>query len=251
MNIRKYTAWCKRRNEMKHGKKPWAQKGSGRARQGSWFLPMFGKSFTNQKPHGLNNKRNLKIRPLSHHQSISTVLQSKWKKMKIIQGLEEWPEARRGELETLIQNTTGVEAGKKSMLIITRKHFGKLLQDGVHSPESFDSTLYMSGRDIKGLTLRRPRDIDITSDALHQCLKARHVIISREAFFDLRAKYGAGIGWAWKNARMILVERIKTFAKEFSMNRNKEIEACRELPFEIEDRKIWATKKREELGVSD
>merc|ERR1719453_2854765 len=84
MNVRDFSAYEKRRSEVRKGPKPWRQKGTGKARHGSKYSPLFGRCKTNKAPHGLDNKRNKKIRRYQHAMSISTVLQSKWRRMKII-----------------------------------------------------------------------------------------------------------------------------------------------------------------------
>lgn len=49
----------------------------------------------------------------------------------------------------------------------------------------------MAGRLIDNFSMRRPRDMDPESDGLHQALLGRKIIVSREAFFDLKAKFDA------------------------------------------------------------
>merc|ERR1712127_91927 len=109
----------------------------------------------------------------------------------------------------------------------------------------------MSGRLIPKLEFRRPRDIDPDSDGLFQCLKARNIIMGREAFFDLKAKYGLRGGWAFKDPRMILVEQLQKLVKEFPTDRALEIEKARELPKTIEERENWAKARRAELALGE
>merc|ERR1719410_16299 len=170
-----------RRNDLKKGPKPWAQKGSGRARHGSRASPLFGKSVTNKGPHGLDTKRKKVITRYRHNLSISTVLQSKWRCMKIIQGLEEWDVMRQDKLVECMQKWTNKKPGTRSTLIISRNGYGYLTK-GYSFPHRscWNSPLYMSGRHIPKLTFRRPRDIDPDDDGNYQLLKARRIIISRE-----------------------------------------------------------------------
>jgi len=247
-----FTVFLKRRSDTKKGKKPWQQKGSGRARHGSRYSPLFGKSQTNKAPHGLDNKRKKKLKRLQHAAAISTVLQSKWRCMKLVQGLEDWSEPRQKDLEACLQKWTDVELGSKSMLMITRQGFGELNRfTGLLTPESCESPLYLSGRHIPKLAMRRPRDIDMASDGLFQCLKGRRLFISREAFFDLHAKFNRQTGWAFKTQRQILVEQLQELAKEFPMDRAREIEIARSLPRTQEEREFWAVEERKKMALEE
>lgn len=247
---REFTAFVKRRSDQKKGKKPYAQKGSGRARHGSRYSPLFGKSATNKAPHGLDNRRKLRTDRLEHCGAISTVLQSKWRGIKLVQGLEDWKDARQKDMEELIRKCTGLEPGRRSTLMITRSGYGEEHKTlCVPTPESHANPLYMSSRLIPKLALRRPRDIDPKSDGLHQCLKGRQLLISREAFFDLTAKFGKE-GWAWKGEQTILVEQLGKLMKEYPLDRSAEVEAARQLPRMHEEREEWAKQKRQELMLA-
>eukprot|EP00446_Apocalathium_sp_SHHI-4_P003018 CAMPEP_0177176944 /NCGR_PEP_ID=MMETSP0367-20130122/13528_1 /TAXON_ID=447022 ORGANISM="Scrippsiella hangoei-like, Strain SHHI-4" /NCGR_SAMPLE_ID=MMETSP0367 /ASSEMBLY_ACC=CAM_ASM_000362 /LENGTH=418 /DNA_ID=CAMNT_0018623495 /DNA_START=56 /DNA_END=1312 /DNA_ORIENTATION=- len=246
MNLKPWP-WFAQRQDMKNGRKPWKQKGSGRARHGSFASPLFGKVKTNKYPHGLDNKRLLKIRPSEHMRAMSTVLQSKWKKMKVIDGLEDWNEARMGKLLECLENWTGYVAGSRSVLLITRNGYGEAL-GSTCTFESYDNPLFLSGRHIPHLTMRRPRDIDIFEgcDGLHELLKARHVIMSREAFYDLAAKFGEK-GWAWRSERTILVENLQKIVKDFPMNRAEELHFARRMPIGVDARIEWARARRSKM----
>jgi len=248
-----FTAFVKRRSDTKKGKKPWGQKGSGKARHGSKYSPLFGRSATNKAPHGLDNKRKKKLKRLHHYGSISTVLQSKWRCMCIINGLEDWKEARQQQLEDCLYKWTGVKAGSKSMLVITRNGFGAVHKEMcMLTPESYNSPLYLSSRHIPRLALRRPRDIDVTSDGLFQCLKARRVVISREAFFDLKEKYGRDPGgWAFLSHKMIYLQQIQKLAKEFPADRAEEIDVARTVPRSGDLREFWAKEQRAQRELEE
>lgn len=247
---RSWGAFAKRRGDIqtKKGKKPWNQKGSGRARQGSRYSPHFGRSCTNKGPHGLDNKRNKLNDRSNHYRAISTVLQSKWRNIKIVDGLDEaYPEPRHYDMQERLEKWTATKPGSKSMLMITREGFGV---EDVHNPQRRDlndNPIYMSGRHIDRLAMRRPRDIDPTSDGLYQCLKSRRLIISRPAFFDLKAKFDRENGWAWKSERDILIEQLQKITKEYPQDRSKEIQIARDLPKNPDERETWAREAREEL----
>lgn len=249
---RSWGAFAKRRGDVqtKKGKKPWNQKGSGRARQGSRYSPHFGKSCTNKGPHGLDNKRNKLNDRSNHYRAISTVLQSKWRNIKIVDGLEEaYPEPKHYDLKERLAKWTATEVGSKSMLMVTRNGFGV---EDVHNPQRRDlnsDPLYQSGRLIERLSMRRPRDIDPSGDGLYETLKARRIIISRPAFFDLKAKFERESGWAWKSERDILIEQLQHITKEYPQDRSKEIQIARDLPKNPDERETWARDIRDELLV--
>eukprot|EP00448_Togula_jolla_P013187 CAMPEP_0170603770 /NCGR_PEP_ID=MMETSP0224-20130122/19082_1 /TAXON_ID=285029 /ORGANISM="Togula jolla, Strain CCCM 725" /LENGTH=411 /DNA_ID=CAMNT_0010928659 /DNA_START=36 /DNA_END=1271 /DNA_ORIENTATION=+ len=247
---RKIGNYALRRGDVKRGKKPWAQKGTGRARAGSRYSPLFGKVGTNKVPHGADNIRNKKVERNKFYMALSTVLQSKWRGTKIITGLEDYFEdgARQGKMEKLIEEATGVEAGKKSMLMITRSGYGT---EDSHDPTMSDhsSKLYLSGRNINKFSMRRPRDIDPTSDGIFHALKGRRIIMSREAFFDLKAKFDADEGWAWMTERDILAKQLQQIVKEYPLDREAELEAARMLAPDRDGREFWAKQTREELSV--
>jgi len=249
-----FKRWIPRRNDLKKGPKPWAQKGSGRARHGSRASPLFGKSVTNKGPHGLDTKRKKVIHRYTHNLSISTVLQSKWRNMKIIQGLEDWDVMRQDKLVESMEKWTGKKPGKRSTLIISRNGYGYQLRG--HSfpdPSCWDSPLYMSGRHIPKLTFRRPRDIDPEDDGNYQLLKARRIIISREAFFDLKAKYGygPGQGWAFMDENAIMLRQFQEIAKETPTDRTFEMQMGMTVPIEEADREDWATEQRKIMALEE
>jgi len=231
---------------VRHGKKLWKNKGVGRARMGSTWGTLFGKTATNKSKHGLDNKRRKLISREQHAVSISTVLQSKWRNMVIVDGLEDWAESRYYEMQKMIKNVTGINAGKKFTLMIARNCYGKEHKFGLPTWTSQDHPLYMSGRLIEKFQMRRPRDVDPAGDALMQCLKARRIIISREAFHDLRSKYDGYNGWQWENPNDILVSQMQKLVKDYPYDRVEEYESTRALPLEIDAREFWAKERREE-----
>lgn len=246
----KHTEFHPGRRDVKKGKKPYAQKGTGRARHGTRYSPLFGKSATNKAKHGMDNKRRRKLFRDKHIKAISTVLQSKWRAMKIVVGLEDWAEPRFYEMERMVKDITGFEPGQKSTLLIARNCYGKEHPTKcVPTYKSYTSPIYMSGRLLPRLAMRRPRDIDPTGDALHQALKARRLIISREAFFDLKAKFSYEDGWAFANPDKILVSQMQTLVKEFPYDRIAEFEAARELPKFLSGREFWAKGLREKQAL--
>merc|ERR1719291_897811 len=144
----------------------------------------------------------------------------------------------------------GVTLGK-SKLLIARSCAGRETTYGRPRKWAWNHPLYLSGRCINKLTMRTPKEIDHRFDGLWQCLKARRVFISREAFFDLTAKFrdreegeaGPG-GWAFTRENEIFSKRLQELAEEFPLDRNAEFEAAREMPMTVEQRIEWARNKR-------
>eukprot|EP00929_Paragymnodinium_shiwhaense_P121315 TRINITY_DN934_c0_g1_i1.p1 TRINITY_DN934_c0_g1~~TRINITY_DN934_c0_g1_i1.p1 ORF type:complete len:429 (-),score=117.91 TRINITY_DN934_c0_g1_i1:81-1367(-) len=254
---KKFTLSFPRRGDdgVKKGKKPWAQKGTGRARIGSRFTPLGHKGIkSNKYPHGLDDRAYKKNCLLRHYKSISTVLQSKWRNMVIVDGLEDgFPEANQAKMRKLLMGAVAksdkgsANMVKQPFLCITRSAHG---EENKHHPALRQCwhPIYLSGRLIRNLTFRRPRDIDPHSDGLHQLLKSKRIVISREAFFDLVAKYGREEGWAPRRKNHY-VETLQEIAKEFPCDRAEEIRAARELPRSKEERQQWAKEKREEMAM--
>lgn len=235
---------------IRHGKKLWANKGVGRARMGSTWGTLFGKTATNKGKHGLDNQRRKRLMRDRHSVAISTVLQSKWRNMIIVDGLEDWPEPRYHAMKKLIKDVSGLDAGMKHTLMIARNCYGKEEKFMcIPTWNSYKSPIYMSGRLIEKFEMRRPRDIDSEShvgDALHQCLKARRLIISREAFMDLKSKFDGHTGWNWHDPEEILVSQMQKLVKDYPYDRVEEFETTRALPLELDGREFWAKARREE-----
>ncbi|CAK0884871.1 unnamed protein product [Prorocentrum cordatum] len=249
MPFKKFVA---RRSDVRAGPKPWKQKGSGRARHGSFYSPLFGKSATNKAPHGLDGKAQKKMPRQKHMGAISTVFQSKWRGMVIVDGLEDWKEPRHQKMVDLIEKVTHWPAGKVRTLMITRSGYGELDMD-LHVPTAVSrlNPMYMSGRLIPKFVMRRPRDIDMMADGLFQLLCARKIIISREAFFDLCAKFNAEGGWQWVNPSEHLRRRMLELAEEYPCDRQAEIEAASKLPVDEERRMAWAAAERAKMGLEE
>lgn len=76
---------------------------------------MFGKSATNKNKHGLDDRRNRKLDRPKHVKAISTVLQSKWRCMKIVVGLEDglrMPENRVKRDRTWVFEPPGLQGAE-------------------------------------------------------------------------------------------------------------------------------------------
>merc|ERR1712146_260395 len=139
--------------------------------------------------------------------------------------------------------------GRKSMLMITRHGYGKQTPFLPFDRSGMQDPLYMSGRLVPRLEMRRPRDIDPTGDGLFQVLKGRRIIISRPAFFDLKAKFDAEEGWAWASVRDILVAQMNKIIEDYPMDRHEEIRIANELPKTPDEREKWARDLRKKMAL--
>jgi len=239
-----WPATVPRRGDLKKGKKPRKQKGSGRSRQGSKASPLFGKAITNKGPYGLDSKRNKKNDRKTNYRCISTVLMSKWKHITLVDGLEDFKEPSQKKLMDIVEKCTGTKINTKYMMLVTRHGYG---EENVHFPDRriVMSPIYLAGRLIPRFSMRRPRDLDPESDGLFQCLKARRILMSREAFFDLCAKYDKTAGWALKTRKEIELEQLAKLAEEYPRaDRKAEIAAVQQLPTTMEGREFWAKEMR-------
>jgi len=244
-----FTEFFPRRKDMTTGKKLFPNKGVGRARMKSVWGTLYGKT-SSRRPHGYDTKKTKKIGPGVFHRAISTVLQSKWKRIRIVDGLEDWGEAKFYKFRTMMENVTGVEAGLVETLVIARNAGGNFNRHRFTiDRHSYKSPIWLAGRLIPRTFLRTPEQIDPGRDGLLRLLSARRVIMSREALHDLKRKYGAKTGWAWKGEKYIYMEQCVKLAKEFPFDREAEYEAARILPASGNQREFWAKQMREEKAA--
>jgi len=252
---RRFTAFVPRPSDLPHGTKPWKQKGTGRARAstlwGRKFKPWIGNDWT---PHGKDSAHYIKTERIRHHGAISTVLQSKWRGIRVIDGLEGWKEYSVHKLEDALEKWTRVgytpyKGMRRRTLVITRSGWGKeSTHYGLPHKTSLAKPLYMSGRLIRRCLFRGPQDLDIAGDGLIQLLRARRVVISREAFHDLKAKFWTKTGWAWKTSHAIMTENLQDIAARIPCDMKAEIEAARKLGETADERRQWARTQRLKEG---
>lgn len=249
--MREFREFFPRRKDAPGGKKEWANKGAGRARMKSRWGTLFGKTSIS-RPHGYDGKKTMKVPKEKHFKAISTVLQSKWKRMRVVDNLENWGEAKYYKFRTMVENVTGVNAGMVDTLVIARNAEG-MIDRHWHNIDkrSFKSAMFMAGMLIPRIYFRTPEHIDPGRDGLKRLLTARRVIISREALHDLHAKYGAEDGWCFKNERQIYVDQISKLAKEYPLDREVQYETARILPASCLERQKWAKEMREKQAQEE
>jgi len=131
-NQRQGTQSTKTRAEVRGGgKKPWRQKGSGRARHGSTRSPIWTKGGValGPKPRSYSFSVNKKVRRLAVRSALSSKVRDS--EMKVLNALE------LSEIKTkvMVEILAALEAGKK-ILIVTR---------------AADQTVYCSARNIPGV----------------------------------------------------------------------------------------------------
>jgi len=244
--MKEFPDFFPRRKDAPKGRKMWKNKGVGKARMSSIWSTLWGKTSSN-RPHGYDDKKFKKIEPQRHHRAISTVLQSKWKRMRVVDGLEDWGEAKYYKFRDMLENVTGVGAGLVETLVIARNARGGVNRHRkTIDQHSYKSALFMAGHLIPRLHMRTPDNIDPRRDGLKRLLHARRVIISREALHDLHRKYGAEDGWAFRHPRRILADQLKKLEEEYPFDREAEYETARALPASSSGREKWAAEKRKQ-----
>lgn len=166
-NARQGTASTKTRSEVRGGgRKPWRQKGTGRARAGSIRSPLWrgGGVIFGPKPRDYNISMNRKERRLA----LRTALMSRDADLIVIENLaEKLPRPKTKELVTAL-NRWGVEPEAKVLLIVSEK----------------DENLYLSARNIAKLKL-------ISADCLnvYDLLWADKLVTTPQALAKIQEVY--------------------------------------------------------------
>lgn len=168
-NARQGTASTKTRSEVSGGgRKPWRQKGTGRARAGSIRSPLWrgGGVIFGPKPREYNINMNRKERRLA----LRTALMSRDADLIVIESFaEKLSRPKTKELVTAL-NRWGVEAEAKVLLIVSEK----------------DDNLYLSARNIAKLKL-------ISADCLnvYDLLWADKLVTTPQALAKIQEVYSA------------------------------------------------------------
>jgi large subunit ribosomal protein L4 len=168
-NARQGNASAKTRAEVRGGgRKPWRQKGTGRARAGSIRSPLWrgGGVIFGPKPRDFNIKMNRKERRLA----LCTALQSRLEDTIIVQDFAaNLPQPKTKELLQAL-GRWGVLPGQKVLLIVAEKQ----------------ETVYLSARNVANLTM-------ITADQLNvfDLVHADKLVIAAPAIEKIQAVYGS------------------------------------------------------------
>ena len=163
-NSRSYNAFTKTKSEVRGGgRKPWKQKGTGRARAGSLRSPLFvggGVSF-GPKPRTVIKKINKKEKKLA----IMSALYLKKKDFIYINENEFSQKIKNIKTKNVLElfNQLGIQANKKILFIVTTPRL------------NWYKTLWLSTRNLKNIELTTSLSLN-----LKQLLNTNQIILSEE-----------------------------------------------------------------------
>jgi large subunit ribosomal protein L4 len=164
-NSRSYNAFTKTKSEVRGGgRKPWKQKGTGRARAGSLRSPLFvggGVSF-GPKPRTVIKKVNKKEKRLA----IMSALYLKKKNFVYINENDFSQKLKNIKTKTVLDifNQLGIASNKKILFIVTKPNL------------SWYKNLWLSTRNLKNIELTTSSSLN-----LKQLLNTNQIILSEEA----------------------------------------------------------------------
>lgn len=161
------TVSTKTRSEVRGGgRKPWRQKGTGRARAGSNRSPLWkgGGVIFGPKPKTINFKLNKKERRLA----LQTLLYNKKKNLLIIENLENEINIPKTKTFLKICQDCGINLNQKLLIIVSKKTI----------------PLKLSTQNIKNVELISASNLNTLS-----LLKAKQVILTPSAVNDIKEIY--------------------------------------------------------------
>ncbi len=171
-NERQVLAHTKDRSEVRGGgKKPWKQKGTGRARVGSSRSPLWiggGVTFGPTKDRNFSKKLNRKMRQKAIMMALSDkIAQSS---LLIIDTLK-MAEFKTKQFDAMLKafEKSVLPADRRSLLVINGEK---------------DEKARYSGRNLKGVNIINPENINIVD-----ILTSRQVLMTEEGVLSLAAKY--------------------------------------------------------------
>ncbi|MGK7930252.1 MAG: 50S ribosomal protein L4 [Microcystaceae cyanobacterium] len=166
-NARQGTVSTKTRSEVRGGgRKPWRQKGTGRARAGSNRSPLWrgGGVIFGPKPRDFNIKMNRKERRLA----LRTALMGRVEDLIVVQSFDaDLPQPKTKELVSALSRW-GVEKGEKVVLILSE------VSDNIR----------LSARNIPTLQLLRANCINV-----YDLLNANKIVVTPEALTKIQEVY--------------------------------------------------------------
>ncbi|MEM1169546.1 MAG: 50S ribosomal protein L4 [Cyanobacteria bacterium P01_H01_bin.35] len=167
-NNRQGTASTKTRSEVRGGgRKPWRQKGTGRARAGSIRSPLWrgGGVIFGPKPRDYSHKMNRKEKRLA----LSTAFQSRSEDLIVIEEFaEQFPKPKTKELVEAIARW-GVDTEAKVLLVLPEKQ----------------ENVYLSGRNVAKLKITLANNLNI-----YDILEADKIIATATAIAKIQEVYG-------------------------------------------------------------
>tara|TARA_B100000795_G_scaffold270007_1_gene261823 strand:+ start:4627 stop:5274 length:648 start_codon:yes stop_codon:yes gene_type:complete len=167
-NLRQGTVSTKTRSEVRGGgRKPWRQKGTGRARAGSNRSPLWkgGGVIFGPKPRTFNYKVNRKERRIA----LQTLLYSKRNQVLLINNLEEeFTNPKTKEFTTLCNNCS-IQLDCKTLFVVSQKTKALLL-----ASKNIKNIELISVSDLNTLSLLKSKQIVITTKALNYMKEIYH-----------------------------------------------------------------------------
>ena len=172
-NERQVLAHTKDRSEVRGGgKKPWKQKGTGRARVGSSRSPLWiggGVTFGPTKDRNFSMKMNKKMRQKAIMMALSDkIAQSSLVIVDTLNMVEFKTKQFDAMLKAFEKNI--LPADRRSLLVLNSEK---------------DEKARYSGRNLKGVTIINPENINIVD-----ILTSRQVLMTEEGIKALEVKYG-------------------------------------------------------------
>jgi large subunit ribosomal protein L4 len=168
-NERQGTASAKTRAEVKGGgRKPWKQKGTGRARAGSIRSPLWrgGGVIFGPKPRDYSTKMNRKERRLA----LRTAFQSRAAEMVVVEDFDAQLAQPKTKELTAALTRWGVQAGKKTLLIVA----------DVNESEN----VFLSARNISTVKL-----ISAVGLNIFDILNSDHIVVTKSALTKIQEVY--------------------------------------------------------------
>ncbi|AFY69377.1 LSU ribosomal protein L4P [Thalassoporum mexicanum PCC 7367] len=167
-NARQGNASTKTRAEVRGGgRKPWRQKGTGRARAGSSRSPLWsgGGVIFGPKPKDYNLNMNRKERRLA----LRTAFQSRLEDMVVVEDfIGNLPQPKTAELAKALERW-GVEPGQKTLLIIDQRQ----------------EMVYLSARNMPKLKLTVADQLSV-----YNIVMADKIVVTAPALEKIKAVYG-------------------------------------------------------------
>jgi len=160
LNQRQGTVSTKTRSEVRGGgKKPWRQKGTGRARAGSNTSPLWkgGGVIFGPKPH----KRTVKINQKERQLALRTLLYNKQKSIAVIDNLELTLTNPKTKSFTNFCNSCDIDLNQNILLIVSEKTLAIKL-----STKNLKNVELISAKSLNTLSLLKAKQVLLTPLAI-------------------------------------------------------------------------------------